>query len=856
MKFLFRTPLFDFDPDKESEIQQNWSKVLEAISVASPSLFKEIKGLNYTQLAYPIRLKVKKYILRGRYRSTPFGKFAAVGLGKTHLEKFWLDLQRTEELSATNISENPQGRSQEWHLSTGGFNQLDRKIFLTYQITEERWALVGIPSNVVINQLINHFKTSQSIRFSEFQSWFKEEYQNWVNEIWKHLIDVGILYSCEEWLKSKISPTIYSDIFIADEIGMGEKTSAAVREFFQTAGNLFTPMSSPYLARLKKWFQAKFDDRFVPLPFLISYPEFTSSDFFEMYPNGENQKDTIEIPSSSWGMEEVELYNIVNEAPLDPNIYHMDLAVKVLDDGRIILDNVICNRPFVFIGRFNRQPEVLELANEIKTKIYPYQDVIYAELRIFESHIVQGICATLPIFDNYISPFNQNDPKCIPLEEIEIGLRDSEFVLVHNRTEKRIIPIVTHPLNGKQISHPLMRLLWELDHQNGFKLAFYHPPQFISSTYSPRLTWGKTIIQPRKWLVHSSQFDSTDELRNWLKTNSLPCELLVGIYDRELLINWERKDGFEILWFELKKHPRCLLSEVLWKDKSPFASLRGKPIYPQLILSHRKAMEPIPGIGFYNSIHHESTDWVYVVLWVEEEDFDDTMVSLCSKDFVDFLKSNRIQWYYLVYPENEELQVRVRFLTRSTKQKSEILSFFFNYLSHQLRFEQRPYYPEVKKYGQKTYQISEELFWMESRLMAEINRRDSGLTSPSTIGIQSLVQFWIEMIFTVGLGSYGFEKIKAKVKRMTFELKRNLAGESNHLIPQRKLPLEWKREYRLKMISHLGHWAENQMKWQIISNHLHMQVNRFYSVNRKRMEDWLYYLLYKEMGKRIYRGKD
>ncbi len=852
MKFLFRTPLFDFDPQNEVEILQNWSKILAAISVSSPSLFNEVCGWSFKELPKALRLKVKKYILRGRYRSTPFGKLAGVGLGKTELQKFSIDLDQTTELRSKIIPINIDHEDVVWHLSSGGFNQFDRKIFLSYQIKEERWALLGIPSNVIIDLLINHFKNHRGIRFSEFRSWFKDDSPYTVDEIWMNLIEIGILYSNERWLKSQIQASVFSDIVLTDELGISTECQSLVDDFFKTAGNLFVRSNSTYLDQLKKWFQVKFDDRFIPLTLLLSYSEFTSSDFFEVHPNGESTDTFVHITSSSWGLEEVDLRMIIKEAPLAEELFHVDLVIKALDDGGIIIENTVCNRPFVFIGRFNRQKEVMELAKQVKEKIYTDRDLIYAEVRLFENHIAQGICATEPIFDKYISPFYHEDSGCIPLEDIEIGLRDGAFILIHNQAEKRIIPIVTHPLNGKQISHPLMRLLWELDHQKGFKLAHFQSPEFVTGNYSPRLIWGKTILQSRRWVVYSNQFEIDKELSSWLKKEKLPPELLIGIYDRELLINWENDDDFEILWTELKRHPKCVLSEVLWKNKSPYSSTLGRAVYPQLIQSHRKPIKETPWKGFLNSIERENLDWLYVVFWVEEDDFEDSMLLLLSFDFFEYLKKNHFRWYFLVYPEDDKIQVRLRFLMNSINQKSEILSFIFHNLGTQLRFEQRPYYPEVKKYGKNTIQISEELFWMESLLVAEIIIRTSGKDGSRDISVSSLSNFWVDLICASGIECYGFEKIKTKVKRMSIELKRSFASDLGLLRIQRKLPVGWKEEYKLKLMTHLHHWEKNEMKWQVISNHLHMQVNRFYSINRKRMEDWLYYLLYKEMGKRRY----
>lgn len=50
MKFLFRAPLLDFDPQDEKEIVENWDRILKIISVSSTSLFDEISQKTYSSL--------------------------------------------------------------------------------------------------------------------------------------------------------------------------------------------------------------------------------------------------------------------------------------------------------------------------------------------------------------------------------------------------------------------------------------------------------------------------------------------------------------------------------------------------------------------------------------------------------------------------------------------------------------------------------------------------------------------------------------------------------------------------------------------------------------------------------------
>src|SRR5690606_4337720 len=200
------------------------------------------------------------------------------------------------------------------------FSQFNRKVFLSYLVKEERWALLSIPYNKVISLLENHCKTHSRIRFAEFRSWFKEGSQNPIEEIWRQLIKMGILYHSEDWLKNQITPSVYTDVVVKDQLGIKDEIKTLVDDFFLTAGNLFGELSSDYLEGLKKWFHVKFDDRFIHLPLLHNYQEFTNSDILEPTQNGVSKKGYLEIPDSLCGCEEVHLKKIVKEASLPSQI--------------------------------------------------------------------------------------------------------------------------------------------------------------------------------------------------------------------------------------------------------------------------------------------------------------------------------------------------------------------------------------------------------------------------------------------------------------------------------------------------------------------------------------------------------
>src|SRR5690606_11375042 len=82
MSFLFRLPLFHFDIENPEVLEQHRETILKSIKLSSTVLYQELKGKPFVELDNKLRIKLRKYLLRGRFRPTPFGMFAGVGLGK------------------------------------------------------------------------------------------------------------------------------------------------------------------------------------------------------------------------------------------------------------------------------------------------------------------------------------------------------------------------------------------------------------------------------------------------------------------------------------------------------------------------------------------------------------------------------------------------------------------------------------------------------------------------------------------------------------------------------------------------------------------------------------------------------
>jgi hypothetical protein len=866
MNFLFRAPLFDIDPSDEEEIDEHWAQILRAISVSSSSLFKEISSVGYRQLKPNVKKKVYKYILRGRYRATPFGYFAGVGIGEfSDTPTYNLDLLEASPIDSPPIStlknypdNAPEG---DLYLAEGGFEKWGRIHFLCYIHKHQHWGLVSLPRTKLMVFLTENLKSSNEICFDSFKKWFEDPEEGFVEGIWENLLELGILNSEARVNANKNEITPRIDLVFEKKLTIPKSVLCEIQDFGQQAGHLFIKTENPYLDHLKIWFIDIFDDRFTPLTILLKHLDFINSTFLHVAPIQNENEGIFDCPVNLWSADAVDLKEKFPFKSIERSIFDLQVVFKLNGKNTIFMENVVCNRPFVYFGRFNRQNSLFDEEKKIKEAIYQDSSVIYAELRLFETDAIESICLTKKIFEKYITPFPDPSPNAIQLEALEIGLRRDEFMLFHRESGIKIIPIVLHPLNGKEISHPLMRLLWELDHQKSYTFFPYHYSKYQENHYLPQLNWGKIVLQCRKWKVNITHFITKEKFIQWAKKSELPNPISMGYLDRELLLNWTLAIDLEILWYEMSKWKRVTLSDPIWLTNSNYTSFNNKPIYPQFV-SHLSNIRNEPkNTQFVNSIKHPTPDCLYVLIRIPEDECMEFLDYFFCQELITFLKNEKIIWYYLVYPGIRHIQLRVRFLTLSRRQKTFLMTLIAKKSEEsQFLYEIRPYYPEIKKYGKYDYILSEKIFHLESLLLMnkEWKHRGKEFLNDSGNRIELIIELWMEIIDNINMALPCFIYSKKKIKSLSIgELKqlRNVWGSLG--IPQIILTpyRAWMNSYWKIISTHssLNNEGEGIL---LISNHIHMQVNRFFPTERKIMEELVYFQLYKRLGKVIYCAKD
>lgn len=852
MAFLFRLHLVDLDPKDEAQIQKKWKWILEAIKYSSPSLYQEVFQVPFESLKKDLKHKIIKYLIRGRYRSTPFGLWAGVGQGQWN-DRHYLETPITYSRIPGNKKANfkkIKASLQPYKLAPGIIEYSDQVHYWSYCKQEEGWRISYLDKNQIVKPLLAYFKKSELLDKKTFESFFEVKNQPKISKIWNMILESGILIpsdfpACHTRAKS-IDIRIKSRLFLANSIQ--EKMDRLISEI----GNLLVAVESEFLVEFKKWFQFHYDDRFVPLALI--------SPVFDFVLGPDHSKPEVRHDGNTTGFwslfrdsEEIDLANHYSSKQV--GVRHLQIVFKLFGTEEICIENIVCNREFAYAGRFSLDPELKEIITGQLPNYRPDAELV--DVILFESSHANSICRHSNAFQFSIYPFGTSIEKNhLGTEDLLLGMREGKLILFSKRLGKPVIPVIQHPLNPNQITHTLSRLFWELGNQEQFRFLPYHLEAAQKNAYVPRLTWKGIILQGRRWMVERKHYPSKTEFLNFLMELKIPVPILAGHLDRELVLDWTDPIQLDFLWKELNRGDELCLTECPWVNQSSFTNQNGEALYPQIIYAKPCNTWEIRNPGFLNRITESNLDWVYARIFVNEIGMQPLLFKSLPNLIGHLISGFQIsKWYYLIY-QSPKTEIRLRILPLEPQEKSEIAKLVQESLCNSGwidRILMDTYYPEFEKYGSKSGKISdsESIFHRESEMILGIKIPEK-INSLLCLSEEERIDWVISRFYTLmeitGHHQDFFGYFRNWVKQIPVEDRKLLnqkTTEGNWHF-QKDTLLE---QLDLQLIK--GKKIEDLLR--ILPNHIHLCCNRLFPLDSEIQERRVIYGIYKKLGEAIYR---
>ena len=645
------------------------------------------------------------------------------------------------------------------------------------------------------------------------------------------------------------------DIRLTSKITLNEAIQEKLENLITEIGNLFVPVESEYLIKFKAWFRYTFDDRFVPISILAHQKDFFAPSEPEIETRKKDLTHSHGILGELWkNAEEFDLSRRFDKKK--PELHQLQIAFKIIGESGLFIENIVCNRPFAYSGRFSLDPELRNLVSSKQEDISP--EAVFADLILFESLKSNHISRHDNVFDFSIFPFGRSIQKNhLGTDDIHVGFRENRLVLISQKLNKQVVPVVQHPLNPNQITHSLSRLIWEIGNQDQHRFLPYHDSTFQDSSYVPRLTWNGVTLQGKRWILNSNSHSCKKELLQFLQKSDVACPFLAGYLDRELLLDWTNPGELDLLWEELQRLKEVTVYECPWKERSPFQTQDGQQLYPQVIYSWKGKYRSAADVHFRNRIIGSDPSWIYVRIEMKEEG----LMPFLYKPFPNIIlglkkRSGLKKWYFLFY-NSPKPEVRLRVLPGDQGLNPQLVADLRSALMENGWVESVhfvTYYPEFEKYNlpDEGMATSESIFHRESELMLFGAEKETD--SPILTWDEQDRRCWIigtyyRLIQMTGRQELFFCYYQGLVKQIPgLERKElNKAGNFQSAILNECVTGKIFDSEFLKIAS-----GTADVLLRMIPNHLHMCCNRAFPTETQEQERRVVYGLYKKLGKSLH----
>jgi len=836
MDFLFRTPLLAFDPKDHEAIRQNWKFIQKAIENSSPDFAQSIRGKEFGDLSIHQRKKLLKYLIRGRYRATPFGYWSGVGLGTWSSSYSNLDL-------STRLIQNESGPFQhsedEEHLTfqiaPGIRREMFHYVYWSYGETKEGWLANFILRSRIPDLVYDWFQDNSTLTLEHFSTWFSKLDSPRIHVIWERLKRAGLLRPSPGLGDFPKRSDASVDLKVSQPLTLPFGIRDQLEKIPKEMASLFVAYSTPYLEGFKDWFTHEYDDRFVRMDRILPSRRFWPSRISK-----ENRPEPIpELNGSLWEIgQELDLSKTFPKTAVQ-DLSQLQVLFRISSGDQLIIENFTCNNPFALMGRFGNDQKIAEYFKKILST-ETSEDPIFADIQIQESKKSQLICSHPNLFRYTIDcTGTQDGPNYLKLSDLRLGISEGKFRIFSESLGKTILPVVQHPLNPAFISHPLSRMLWEIAQQDSFRFLPHTSTILSLGKFCPKITWSGICLQRPQWTIAVEDLKQYGSVKQLQKRWQLPNVVTFGNHDRELVLDLNDPMDCAIIEQELRSKGRCHVSTAEWIGQSPIKTVQGQHVYPQFLKSWnlqrpmRAADSPI------NFLTSEDPDWLYVKIYLSEEFLMPFLEKGLGSLVQRVLGKTRCSCWYFLYYRTKEQEIRLRFKAISAEGLAEIKAEIFHELEANgmvLNYRFEPYFPERSKFGMGM-EVSEKLFEIESQFFIDSPRRND-LEKAHILAFLFFRIFWEHI---------SLDWLMVMVREGQKLCKRSLKPKFKHhftdFFPEKLLPIV--ENYICVMKSHPEY--ERVSDATFLLHHLHLFVNRMFQNRSQEYEPYVHYAIYRQL---------
>jgi len=771
-----------------------------------------------------------KYLSRMSNRSTPFGIFSGVTdlawgaatnivLQDTFERRIAPDAVLNLQLAKLNQELNPDAQ---YKINNTVYRQGDEYRFISYQVAdgERFYQLSSLKFNEVLEYLIEDMRDfsltrSQIVALSGYEA---EEFLPFLNQLidiqfLKYARQPGIGLDFPDYITpiapsnfkqliarfSKLNQPQYAETdYIASyqEIEnnitamlgaapantfhvtrYNQLSSAVLSSSIQTKlekairllNNLNSFEPNPRVARFKKEFQDKYQERSIPLLEVfdtdtgIPYGNWYEKSTF--FTEGLEDVSTRDNPATSYKASDLKMLKVLTDAfyhkqytfimpddfaeerPMTELPHTMAATFQVFDNGSVLLEQVSGTGAMGLLSRFAGGSQAInDLALHItKEEALAKPEAIYAEIVHLPEERSLNIMSH-PQFWNYEIQYidHAHGSNVINLADLEVLVVKNSFWLYSRKHQKEVIPRLSSAYNYSRSQHPIYTFLCDIQHQQSNNGLIFKWGELVKDqVFFPRVitkenvvlhraTWRLTAVELQPLQAQGKSLDQfktalADFRIHWM----LPASFMIVKGDNELLIDSDNEISLQVLLKDISKKPaELILKECLHREwntvvknekQDSYAHQFVAPFFlPNVTLSSN--LNPV--VTAIQRDFMPGSEWLYLKVFLGENTTQQVLLVL-NELFENMFQStpdHRLirKWFFIRYKEGgNHIRIRVELVNERYFQEVyfAIMEILQPFVTQKLisNIQLDTYVREVERYGAARMELAEDLFAVDSR---------------------------------------------------------------------------------------------------------------------------------------------
>jgi thiopeptide-type bacteriocin biosynthesis protein len=544
----------------------------------------------------------------------------------------------------------------------------------------------------------------------------------------------------------------------------------------------------------------------------------------------------------------------------------------ILHSAGGVTANAITGRFSAFSGDFNQFCRKTA-AKEMQAN----PEVLFAEILQVSHRKIDNINRRRQVYAHVI-PVNTFPAASGNLRpaDLSIGIMAGELVLVHRPTRKRVIPRLPTAFNFHHNEMPLYRFLCDLQFQS-VRAGFDFDPEklFPGLDFYPRFEYGHTVLSLARWHLRREDIEfllqqplSISRLHVFCREKGIPVNIAAGRGDQQLIFNLAHDD--EALFFLESLHDSS--NSVIVEFPGPFSGkirIDEGFMLQYIATLHNKdrvyhqAQKPIDTPA--DSITRDflpGSEWVYIKIYCTNRSAEYILLNVLLP-WVHVNKPRIRQWFFVrYYDPDRHLRVRFRIAPKDVKDvQYELQSLLAQKQNSEL--VQKAYFDtyqrEIERYSVELMDLVETVFHLGSDVVTgyliyfQQNNGQQELFWPVLHCYQMLHVFFdgdikkvialTQNVAALFFREHGGEK---KLKKSMDDRFRKLRPDLTALIvagdpmPQETTAAFWTALQNLATACQV---KQPDMAGQLISDMVHMQVNRIFSSGQRRYEAFIWHCM-------------